>query len=888
MNNNPQNGDESFDPLTAPKPTGAPNEVKKPPVYQDENGEFVVDHTSKDSNSAVVHGALIERLLSPESIQRLMLVGGGLLVAGFLIWLKVWTVFKEPLVVATVIAMVITAIIGTGVSLVRFTRYRMAGTGLAFLGALAMPLQLWFYDAQGLITLDQGGHLWIPAALFCVVYAGIARVTRNPLFVHPLVGGIVMTGMLFLADLSINQFWNIIPQVTFLASVGWISVFSSYLFADDQRPDNDASPFTRKRYGKSLIAAGMTTLTTGLGLLLVGQMGTLTGLLDVPWMRWQMGTPDKLWTLGVVAASTAGFVTQYFFQGRQRRYLVAAGFMAIWSILTLINLLNIVLTGGLAAIVLSVVIIGINVATMLAIFRKDARYDGQASGAPSSFAKVAATSNQTTLSDLTLMGSLMIACFAAFQFLDVHLIEIPFLPEMSVQWMAIEFALAVAAAATTCLLRISVEKQLTPAASFMAGISGAVGALAVWQIVAAASFNPWATVLTGLLIPMVILIARAFSRVASLKQVFQNSASAMTGVHLLCVGGALLLEFSDFRITMFSEASLFWMLTMVVAAVNFFLAGYNRLVTSDPPEMSFNGLMSVACMSVATGMGLSLVGLSTGLAVVMAPVAVGIGLLTIRGVFGLPTSNLGRSLIATGNVMMLFYCLGQTINASNDWILVSATVLQLATSVLLTAKSNGGWQTLFGLTGVLLSLVSVALINDLLSFDGYLKAEILAVAGGVVCLGLGLRGWAVESETAVARRTNVSVSLWMGSLLVMVPTIVMLFYYRGAADTLDSPLLYAHEIAVIVGAMLLSGIGVMCQLRSATLVGVAGVGVYLLSLLTMIRFPAMLQNAAVLMMIGGGLFFGIGLLLSIYRDWVISLPNRVREGRGLFQILKWR
>ena len=165
--------------------------------------------------------------------------------------------------------------------------------------------------------------------------------------------------------------------------------------------------------------------------------------------------------------------------------------------------------------------------------------------------------------------------------------------------------------------------------------------------------------------------------------------------------------------------------------------------------------------------------------------------------------------------------------------------------------------------------------------------ELLAVAGGSACLAFGLRGWALESDSPAKRQPNVSASLWLGSLLVMLPTMAMLFHYRFSAVA-NSLLLYGHEMAALVIAMLLCGVGVMSQLRSTTLVGGAGLGIYLLSLLTMIQFPAMLQNAAVLMMIGGGLFFGVGLLLSMYRDYVISIPTRVKEGKGLFQILKWR
>ena len=862
MNNNQHGGDQ-------PAQT---NTTNKPPVYKHQDGTFVVD---QEAEAIVIsRQPLIERLLSPESIQRLMLVGGGLLVAGFLVWLRVWTVFKEPLVVAAAIGLLISAIIGSGIALVRFTRYKLAGTGLAFLGALAMPLQLWFYDAQGLITLEEGGHLWIPAALFCAVYAAIARVTRNPLFIFTLVGGIVMTGMLFLADQSVNQFWNIIPQVTFLASVGWISVFSSLLFAKEKSNDNQPSPFSRQRYGKSLVAAGLVTLTAGLGMLLVGQYATLTGIFSIPWMQWQMDTVDKLWTLAVVAGSAIGFVGVYATQGYQRRYLLVAGLMLVWSALTLINLFNIVLTGGLAAILLSIVIIVVNVATLVPIANNKLTTESK-------------TLNDHVLSDLTFIGSLMVSGLALFQFIDLHLVEIPFVPQMSPLWMAIQFFLTAVAAATTSLLRISIAKNVIPAGSFMAIISGSVASLAVWNVLTLLAVTPWMMVLIGLLIPMVLLVVAAFSKVAMLKQPFLCGASAMTGVHLVCVSGALLLGFSGFELAMTDGASPFWMLTMIMAAVNFFLAGVNRLV-SDGATVSFNLFLSATCTSIAAGIGLSMMGLSTGLAIVMAPVVVGLGLLFGKFLFGAPVGIHARCLIAGGNVMMLFYVLGQAFAMSGGWVLVAAALIHLAAASLVAMNSSNGWQTVFTLLSVLLTIAAGVLINDLLNFDGYLKAEILAIVGGLACLTFGLRGWALESDAAAERKSGVSASLWMGSLLVMLPTMAMLFHYRGSAAAADSVLLYGHEMAVIVIAMLLCGVGVMCQLRSATLVGGTGVGIYLLSLLTMIQFPAMLQNAAVLMMMGGGLFFGVGLLLSIYRDYVISIPNRAKEGKGLFQILKWR
>ena len=114
-------------------------------------------------------------------------------------------------------------VMGIGMALVRFTRYQLAGTGMTWLATLAMPLNLWFYAAQGLITIVDGGHLWIPAAICCGIYAFIARVLRAPLFAYTVVGGVVPTGMLFLADQTVGHFWELWPPATFLTFTGWIA-----------------------------------------------------------------------------------------------------------------------------------------------------------------------------------------------------------------------------------------------------------------------------------------------------------------------------------------------------------------------------------------------------------------------------------------------------------------------------------------------------------------------------------------------------------------------------------------------------------------------------------------------------------------------------------------
>ena len=39
---------------------------------------------------------------------------------------------------------------------------------------------------------------------------------------------------------------------------------------------------------------------------------------------------------------------------------------------------------------------------------------------------------------------------------------------------------------------------------------------------------------------------------------------------------------------------------------------------------------------------------------------------------------------------------------------------------------------------------------------------------------------------------------------------------------------------------------------------------------------------------GGLLIFAIGILLSMYREYLLSIPERITRREGLFRVLDWR
>src|SRR5262249_10908695 len=145
------------------------------------------------------------------------------------------------------------------------------GRALTLLACLAMPLNLWFYDAQNLISLRvEGSHLWIAALVCCALYAVSARLLRDPMFVYVFAAGVTMTGLLLLADKSLDRIWEITAPVTLLVALGLAFLHAECIFPPGE------GDFSRKRFGLAFFWSGHVVLAAGLLLLLGAQLcGTL-------------------------------------------------------------------------------------------------------------------------------------------------------------------------------------------------------------------------------------------------------------------------------------------------------------------------------------------------------------------------------------------------------------------------------------------------------------------------------------------------------------------------------------------------------------------------------------------------------------------------------------
>ena len=268
----------------------------------------------------------LEILLDPQSIQWLLAAGGALIVLGLVIWLSSMGLFQNKLFVAAALGLGNAALLAGGWALLLRTRFHTAGRALTLLACLVMPLNLWFYHAHGLITLEN--NLWIAALVCCVIYTASAWVLKDALFVYVLVAGVTLTGLLLLGQL--DKFAQIAVPSTFLIVLGLICLHAERAF-----PDMDG-PFSRRHFGMAFFWSAQFLLAVGLLLLLGAQ---LVGWLHQPLFR-NFGlqhVPDVFtreylpWTLALVLAGTYAYVYSDLVVRKVGVYLSLAAITLLWA-----------------------------------------------------------------------------------------------------------------------------------------------------------------------------------------------------------------------------------------------------------------------------------------------------------------------------------------------------------------------------------------------------------------------------------------------------------------------------------------------------------------------------------------------------------------------------
>lgn len=804
-----------------------------------------------------------ERLLHPETLQRMMLCGGGLLILGFVVWLWSCGVFDNPRVLAVAVGGVNLALIGLGTVLVRSTRYQLTGQGLALLGSLALPLNLWLYHAQGLIVISAGGHLWVPALICCLIYAAVARSLRNPHFVYALVAGVILTGLLFLADNQVNRFWEILPVTTLLIVVGAASVLSANFFPE-------AGDFSRDRFGKACLRAGQLSVASGLTLLAGGQLlailaGRIPFLEGLPIPAELLsGTSQKWWAFFL---TTGAFALQVALGLGRKSILSRTTGIALggWSAANLLLALNVTLTFQALVIGLSCIVVALNLARLLEPKTTSEEAESAWPGLRQLFG--------WTASVVLALWSLIY--FAALVSGDLSLLN---RVDWTI-WTTLQFGLA-ALACWTCD-RLWWARPLKPRTLIPLYLGAVTLSLASLSLFAAAG---WGTLPLGLVGPTATGLAITIAGFWLAAETSPSWRHAALGCVLTVIALALFNVATEPQL--FSHHQLQWILFGLLNAA---ICGW--LSVSQRSETASLGLALL--LSFSTAEAISLTNLSFDYSLLVALSGLGLASQLLRRFAwprlaeNTPEALGGHLLGISGGLGSMLLALSELAGGDATLGLLGFLALQTVLSGLLSLSTRSEALTLtfrlimyscFAFTGVVLFQVA-----DLYPAQ---KVELLAAAIGLLILVLS--HWGLYREQLVDKTDEtVTLGLWLGSVATVVPLLAGLFVYRSAVVE-DPAWLWGHELGVLLLGLAMFGVGSLLQTRATTLVGATTLALYVASLLFLVPWPDQLQNTSVLMMVLGGLFFLVAILLSAYRERLIQIPGKIKSGEGIYRVLKWR
>jgi hypothetical protein len=169
----------------------------------------------------------------------------------------------------------------------------------------------------------------------------------------------------------------------------------------------------------------------------------------------------------------------------------------------------------------------------------------------------------------------------------------------------------------------------------------------------------------------------------------------------------------------------------------------------------------------------------------------------------------------------------------------------------------------------------------LIDLSGWQKLEIFCIVFGLALIISGYIGRFRESSTDDSE--SMVASLWTGSLLVSLSLIVAVFYWRFGVGRVH----WHDELALVTFSILMLVTGFSWRVQATTVAGGGTLFLYLLVTIGELAYQPQIATG-VYLATGGALVFAAGVILSVYRDKLLALPDRVSRREGIFQILDWK
>jgi hypothetical protein len=827
------------------------------------------DNLGRLAAEPAMPSGILATLLSPQTLQILMLSGGGLLVFGLVIWLWAQGVFENSLITAVCLGVVNLGVLAAGMIEVRNSRYQTAGMALTILACLVLPLNLWFYDAQGLVTLDQGGHLWVAALVCCSLYVGVAWILANPVFVYSIVGGVALTGMLFLADQKIDRFWEITSPSALLMVIGMVCIHAERLF-----PMNDG-PFSRAKFGTAFFRAGHMALAMGMSILISGH---LVGWVYEPLFAefgWfpepAVATQTNLKVIALMLSIAAAYSYLYsqIVVADRGRYTASAIATLLWCGLITMDLLAIPFTMEVAALIAAG---GALLASLPALFKSDEQTE-------SSFFKtyfgnlVVNSGMESVARGMKTIATLLVACLYVRARFAVPGFISPY------QFSGVFVLASVFTAAATWLAS---RKTTGFTRQFQLSTVAVLGVLSVAGMLGTMGYGLSTTTLIGeMMVPLAIAgFAAAVAKNENQKEWAVAAESAVAV--LLAVGCGVAIGIVDAVAT---QSPHLWLTVFFAqAAVCFGLTSRHefRVTSAVGAVVSMCGLIWQLLLALGVTQyvflyATLLMGISATVATVLAGEA---------SPFKTVAKWTSRVCLSYGGVATMLLGLARLLTGESQWAVVGLLAAYLTASAIAAwLADEAKWRQHFSIVSGLQLVLMLFTIGALSTLDFVQRLELLITAAGLFLFAAGMVGWRREGET---RDPIVSYNLAFGSILSTVPLLFGMICQRLGWGWNDWVWIMFHELGVLVVGLVLLGAGVLCRIRWSTLTGAASLAIYVLSLVLLVRLPDQLQTTAIYMMVGGGVFFAAAVLLSIYRDRLLALPQKVKSGEGVFEVLTWR
>lgn len=825
---------------------------------------------------------LLELVLDPANIQWLLVFGGGMLVAGLVLYLYTLGVFENATILAVLMGATTVGLLVAGWGVLLRTRYQIAGRALTLLACLVLPLNLWFYHYQGLHPFLLNEQLWIAALVCCALYAVSAYVLRDPLFVYVLVGGVTMASVLLLGSvLGPERFWHITHLAILLTVLGLTTIHVERAFPEGE------GDFSRHRFGLPFFWSGHVVLAVGLLCVLGAQayawfywhvLGDVLRHNLAHWGPAPLTTDPALQVLALVLVLAGTYVYTYSDVVVRRRgvYLYAAVFTLLWAEVLAIGLTDLHLTGELAIAVMALTALAVNLLAPVSFGEKD--------------------KNDPLLTRAAYPLGVMLAVAPVLVGVGLHLASS--VGGHTIGWA---YVAAMALAAMSCRVGAHLHRQTAQvSAVYLFGTAAAtlVGLAGLLTVLGWTTWEQQALLL--MLLPAAYLIAAHLYQGQTSEKPFVWCGH-VTALVLLAWGIVALGVPADSEVA--QHRNLFWLLNPELAAAavqNFFtLKGVDANLFQAAFFAEVAVFYGLAASLRRHSVSIYLMALAAGAAVwqllnfvqapevgyILAFAGIGLALLTayrFGGLSSLLAFALANSLLSLavvgGGLLTLKDLTIHRPDEQGTLLAMQLTLIaaSLAAAVLVNQAEWRRWYVVAAVALAALTIITFAVLSDL-RFEQ--KVEVALVLLGCVLLIVGHIGWYREND----RESDVvGFSLFLGCLLTALPLTVAVIAWRHANEFHQW-----DEISMLATAIILFASGSMLRLRWTTVTGALMLILWLTTLLIYLPWSK-LDAAAIALMVGGGSVFLLGLLLSVYRDRLLALPEMVRRREGVFRVLSWR